>query len=866
MMDWSDAIAMLEKQGGAAAPLRGAIAQDLKSRGCQVSGITQKMMAITFPSNVVVGWEFNQTLQTFHFAVDHAHLLPKRNVTTRKHSGRRSLKLGYEGPAVEIRTTDDLRVLEPLTGNLTERTLDAWVQRFLAMFPGFTTFPAMHPKFEAEERSGPDARKQATLELAMSERAKVTDAASALVAADRIVQASHIFTQSKMIFRTMKERIGSPPETILPLFSNVPSGQEFSDFINETGEFAVSTARGKPDPTQYLTAANALLMFLHAETWIEINQTRRRKAMMALFAEQAPNPHSHEDCVEADLRLGRTVLDGLQARGLEPRDMIDVQGFVWRVLGEDEISDLQIDEKPAGSFPSQEVNMTTLNTILYGPPGTGKTYETASRAVEICDGSVPNNRKTVMARYRELIEANRIDFVTFHQSYGYEEFVEGLRPTNGGEEDETEGPAGFSLSVRDGILKTIAQRAALPSISENDRIDPETTQVFKMSLGHTHQRDQNYLREECFDNSYVLLGWGGEVDWSAPEFDDPEAIKDHWRQYKDDAAIRGSDPNIVQVTRLRSVMQVGDLVLVSNGNAYIQAIGLVSGPYEYVERERDHYYHKRAVEWLWIDRDGKGADASEFYQRNITQRTLYELNHDKVRWANLISRIQPGNGQNPMPNYVLIIDEVNRANISKVLGEMITLLEEDKRAGAANALEVTLPYSGENFSLPSNLHIVGTMNTADRSIAMLDTALRRRFTFEHLEPKPDLLDQTVADVSLASALQAINDRLEYMLGPDHLIGHAYFMGKTKRAEIDAVMSHKIIPLLREYFHEDLDRVRAILGGTDGFIQREALTPPPGFDDAYGARFRFTDTFDGGYSDQAWRDLVGRSAPEEVPTE
>jgi len=211
----------------------------------------------------------------------------------------------------------------------------------------------------------------------------------------------------------------------------------------------------------------------------------------------------------------------------------------------------------------------------------------------------------------------------------------------------------------------------------------------------------------------------------------------------------------------------------------------------------------------------------------------------------------------PPPPHVLIIDEINRANVSKVMGEMITLLEEDKRAGAQNEIAITLPHSGKLFTLPPNLHILGTMNTADRSIALLDSALRRRFRFEHLEPQPEVLMGSVAEIPLSGVLRTINQRIEYMLGPDHLIGHGWFMDAPDRMAVDATMAYKVIPLLREYFHDDLERVRAILGGGDGFLRRIRLTPPPGLeDDGFDERYRYEDAYGpDGYSDSAWQELI-----------
>ena len=501
---------------------------------------------------------------------------------------------------------------------------------------------------------------------------------------------------------------------------------------------------------------------------------------------------------------------------------------------------------------------SALNTILYGPPGTGKTYATFRRCVEICDGqeNYPNEIKKIRARYADLVKEGRIEFVTFHQSYGYEEFVEGLRPDTSSAEEGEEAGAGFRLVATDGVLKRIAERARGASGPTDDLSE---RQVFKMSLGNPEVKDEyQEIFDECIRNGYVLLNYGGKVDWSDARFEHNDEIRKHWQEQPD---VRDDDSTILSIERLRNDMKQGDLVIVPAKGKRFRAIGEVAGSYEFVPREPGYYFHRRKVRWLWSDTEG--APASDICTVPLARRTIYPFDRARIIDDGLRRYIGKAEASADAKPHVLVIDEINRANVSKVMGEIITLLEEDKREGAENEVAVTLPHSGDRFTLPANLYLLGTMNTADRSIALLDTALRRRFEFEELTPDPNLLSDAAeaTGIDLPTVLGTINLHLEYLIDRDHLIGHAWLMGARTRADVDRIMRHKIIPLIAEYFYDDWQKVRAVLGGTDDFVQRHPLDRPPGLDDTDAGEDRLRWTVREEFAEDAYNPLIPGPAPD-----
>ena len=450
------------------------------------------------------------------------------------------------------------------------------------------------------------------------------------------------------------------------------------------------------------------------------------------------------------------------------------------------------------------------------------------RCVEICDGETPDETDELRARSGDLMDEHRIEFVTFHQSYGYEEFVEGLRPV-------TSEAGGMRLEVTDGVLKRIAERARkVPEIGAR--------RIFKMSLGDPKSwggtTEGSAVFAECIDRGCVLLDRGGDIDWSDSRYDDWQEIWERWRTDKD-ADATAYDTDIQAMWRFRTEMKPGDIVVASDGYRHFRAVGEVTGDYQFELRE-DGFHHRRAVNWHWHVSGRAGDSVSAFKEGRFDWRPIHHIKPENGE--GLIGYLRGIEDLAVARPHVLVIDEINRANISKVMGELITLLEEDKREGAENEITVTLPYSENPFTLPSNLHIVGTMNTADRSIVLLDTALRRRFRFEEVCSRPDLLADAakLTGVDLPRVLQVMNERLEYLVDRDHLIGHAWLMDAQTRGDVDVAMRQKIIPLIAEYFYDDWSKVRAVLGGTDHFVERQPLGAPPGLDsDAGEDRYRWT---------------------------
>lgn len=424
------------------------------------------------------------------------------------------------------------------------------------------------------------------------------------------------------------------------------------------------------------------------------------------------------------------------------------------------------------------------NLILYGPPGTGKTYG-AMRIIEAFEAM--NGTRTT---FKKVSKEGRAKFITFHQAFSYEEFVEGLRP-------ETDEKGNIRYEVKPGVLRKIAEECRVEQSKKqikNDELSQTTSEskVWKVSLGRRNTEEHIYSTLKAKNS--IAIGYG---------------INENMTDYSDEEIDNLDKTGMLKM--LHSKMQIGDIVFVFNSIKTIRLIGVVVSDYFYDDEDSFGYRHRRQVKWL------KNCEKNpiDIYKLNnnkqLTLSSLYELKISSADALKLLDSEEIVNTE--AKPYYLVIDEINRGNIAKIFGELITLIEKDKR----DVISCALPYSGQDFTLPDNLYIIGTMNTSDRSIALLDTALRRRFTFVELNPDIDLVEKNLptigGNVNPSKLLSTINEKIAIELDRDHRIGHSYLMGDDMLTKNDLfyVWYYKIIPLLMEYFYNDTDKVSGIIG-------------------------------------------------------
>lgn len=417
-----------------------------------------------------------------------------------------------------------------------------------------------------------------------------------------------------------------------------------------------------------------------------------------------------------------------------------------------------IGEPDITNKPAQSLSNIPLNQILYGPPGTGKTYHSIQAAVKAAEpehysklgmdeiiGATPDQRIELTRLYKALYDTGRIKFVTFHQSYGYEEFVEGLSAKTEGEQ--------LSYFEKDGVFKSLCRDA----------------------------KEYQIARTKTISSTF----------------------EDKWQAFSEELA-ESEDGVKVDTLSKKTYFTITD---VTNNTIRF-------------DKSKGESVHSLSVKTLQSVHNGEKeiiGGLQPYYGAVIEYLNKFEIQNDVK--------------EKERKNFVLIIDEINRGNISKVFGELITLIEPSKRLGQSEAIEVTLPYSGDKFSVPDNLYIIGTMNTADRSLALMDTALRRRFDFVEMMPDYNVLHNEEGssfkvesdgfEIDLALLLPTLNKRISALYDREHQLGHAFLMpvinaiaagsDDNSLLELKHCFQNKIIPLLAEYFFEDWQKIRLVLG-------------------------------------------------------
>ena len=447
-----------------------------------------------------------------------------------------------------------------------------------------------------------------------------------------------------------------------------------------------------------------------------------------------------------------------------------------------------------GSFYT-ELWKKRKNIILQGAPGTGKTYRIPELVVRLCEPEFDANnatRKELMSVYNRLKEEKRVMFTTFHQSMDYEDWLEGLRPVLKNDQ--------VTYKIEPGIFKRLCTEAERPLSAKKDVNISDEAIVWKVSLSGT---GDNPVRRDCMKNGYIRIGWDGygenitdETDWSIHN---------------------GEGKTILNA--FINTMKVGDVVMSCYSSRTIDAIGIVTGEYEWHDNF-EHYKRVRRVKWLVKDINEDIVKLND--DKTMTLGTVYRLNAitlDKVK--SLLDKYEASKTliDNNKP-YVIVIDEFNRGNVSKIFGELITLLEPDKRKGMRNAESVLLPYSKKEFYIPSNVFLVATMNTADRSLDTIDYAIRRRFAFITVKPQEidddnfnSELFRKVSSLFISNydeyAESGFDDTIKLLPAEtlseeyrpeDVWIGHSYFIMDGEYALQDRLL-FEIIPLLEEYIRD-----------------------------------------------------------------
>ncbi len=457
------------------------------------------------------------------------------------------------------------------------------------------------------------------------------------------------------------------------------------------------------------------------------------------------------------------------------------------------VETLAHDEKPAEANPPLSMTTFPLNQILYGPPGTGKTHHTKARAVGIIEGLTDDevadayDRGEIRTRFEEYRKSGQIAFVTFHQAFGYEDFVEGIKPLK----PDDSGPIQYGVEA--GTFKLICIKAVANTLQQSNMPDSGKRDASYLPINSDfdslYKSFIDYLKNKESSNgkSAIKLNQGGKIV-SLVGIDDKDSTL--YFRYSGGGNVNQKDHSVSE-HHIKSMYEAyNSPAEIKNlkGDSNKKKVNIGSGPVRLL---------KHVFEEL----------------KNFESATAI-TRHSDIRYTRLADKISE---KGKLLRFVLIIDEINRGNVANIFGELITLLEDDKRAGRPEALTVQLPYSKDDFTVPDNLYLLGTMNTADRSVEALDTALRRRFSFTEMLPEPRVIREQVGDngvvagVDVARLLEVLNSRLEQLLDRDHCLGHALLLRVADLDGLRAAFQRNILPLLQEYFFGDWGKIGLVLG-------------------------------------------------------
>lgn len=433
-----------------------------------------------------------------------------------------------------------------------------------------------------------------------------------------------------------------------------------------------------------------------------------------------------------------------------------------------------------------------LNQILYGPPGTGKTYFTKAYAVAIeLNQNVEywlrkENRAALIVEYNKLILEERVKFCTFHQSMSYEDFIEGIKPVIKGE---------ISYEITSGILLEFIEKF---------RTTQTINQINNLGTGkNLTELELETIAKDVDHASFEKEIYNGKIQKEYFEV----AIKIFFIEFYSTVikwppilGKRSSSPfSISKHESTAEIFSENSYPFDEEKDSKI-AIDNTYG----VERAVTYYKLKSGFDTVKVKGKPDPHENAAIYIGAFIWK-WFNIVFKDVKFENILSKNKADK------KIILIIDEINRGNIAAIFGELITLLEESKRLSKPDETKVTLTYSKVPFCLPSNLYIIGTMNTADRSVEALDTALRRRFSFIEMPPRPEIFEEEIDGIDLNKLLTALNQRISALKDADHTIGHAWFIGCENKRDILTVMVDKVIPLLREHFYNENEKLEAVIG-------------------------------------------------------